>query len=41
LEPGTDVFTLFIPGPVKREWGFMKQGQWVQHEKYLAERYKN
>lgn len=41
LEPGTDVFTLFIPGPVIREWGFMKQGQWVQHEKYLAERYKN
>ena len=41
LEPGVDPWTLFFPGPVIREWGFMKKGKWVQHEKYLAERYKN
>ena len=41
LEPGVAVWTLFFPGPVIREWGFMKKGKWVQHEKYLAERYKN
>ena len=41
LEPGIDAWTLFIPGPVVRTWGFMKQGEWVNAEKYLAERYKN
>ena len=41
LEPGIDVWTLFVPGPVIKEWGFMKQGKWIQHDKYLEERYKN
>jgi hypothetical protein len=40
LEPGTDVWTLFIPGPQLREWGFIDNGEWKQHEQYLAERYK-
>ena len=40
LEPGTDVWTLFIPGPAVREWGFIDKGEWKQHEQYLAERYK-
>ena len=40
LEPGTDVWTLFIPGPQLREWGFVDKGEWKQHEQYLAERYK-
>lgn len=41
LCPDTDVWTLFIPGPVIKEWGFVTKGKWVQHKKYLAERYKN
>lgn len=40
LAPGVDTWTLFIPGPSVREWGFIKNGKWIQHEKYLAERYK-
>lgn len=40
LEPGVDVWTLFIPGPQVREWGFIDNGIWKQHEQYLAERYK-
>jgi hypothetical protein len=40
LEPGSDVWTLFIPGPSVREWGFIDKGKWKQHEQYLAERYK-
>ena len=40
LEPGVDCWTLFIPGPQLREWGFVDNGEWKQHEQYLAERYK-
>jgi hypothetical protein len=40
LEPGVDTWTLFMPGPQSREWGFIKNGEWIQHEQYLAERYK-
>ena len=40
LDPDRDVWTLFIPGPHVREWGFIKNGKWIQHEQYLAERYK-
>ena len=40
LEPGVDCWTLFIPGPHVREWGFIDNGEWKQHEQYLQERYK-
>lgn len=42
LEPGVDCWTLFIPGPHKRDWGFLthknwdwKTFSWVQHEDYI------
>jgi hypothetical protein len=39
LEPGVDTWTLFIPGPKLREWGFMKNGDtWVDHQSYLESR---
>ena len=41
LEPGVDTWTLFIPGPKLREWGFIRKGKWVQHEKYLKEKYEH
>lgn len=40
LEPGVDTWTLFIPGPSVREWGFIDNGVWKRHDQYLAERYK-
>jgi hypothetical protein len=40
LEPGVDTWTLFIPGPHVREWGFIDKGVWKHHQTYLAERYK-
>jgi len=40
LQPGTNPWTLFIPGPKVREWGFIKEGKWVQHEQYLEEKYE-
>lgn len=34
---GIDTWTLFVPGPQRREWGFLvDQDQWVPHEEYLA-----
>ncbi|MCX7593168.1 MAG: hypothetical protein N2235_05310 [Fischerella sp.] len=45
LEPGVDCWTLFIPGPQQREWGFMTHKnwefdtfQWVPHEKYIQDK---
>lgn len=39
LEPGVDTWTLFIPGPKLREWGFIQDGKWIQHEEYLTSKY--
>lgn len=36
LEPGVHAWTLFMPGPKLREWGFIVKGKWMQHEKYFA-----
>ena len=38
LDPGVETWTLFIPGPQKREWGFLVKDKWVHNEKYLADR---
>ena len=40
LEPGVECWTLFMPGPQRREWGFDVKGTWIQHEQYLKERYE-
>ena len=38
LDPEIECWTLFMPGPQKREWGFLVKDQWIQHEEYLASR---
>lgn len=38
LDPAVECWTLFMPGPRTREWGFLSKGQWVEHEQYLAQR---
>jgi len=40
LEPGVTPWTLFIPGPKMREWGFIRDGEWVDNETYLREKYE-
>ena len=40
LETGVDCWTLFMPGPHCREWGFLVNNKWIQHEQYLKERYQ-
>ncbi len=39
LQPGVDCWTLFMPGPKERDWGFDVDGEWIQHERYLREKY--
>jgi len=38
LDPEIECWTLFMPGPQQRDWGFMNRGQWIPHEQYLNER---
>lgn len=48
LEPGVDCWTLFMPGPQKREWGFLlhedwnpKTQIWVPNGDYIDSRQQN
>ena len=38
LEPGVTPWTLFMPGPKKREWGFLVNNKWIHNETYLKVR---
>jgi hypothetical protein len=38
LDPGVECWTLFMPGPKTREWGFVRSGVWQQWQQYLANR---
>ena len=40
LDPNVETWTLFMPGPHQREWGFLTRTGWLQHEQYLAKRAK-
>ena len=40
LKPDVVCWTLFMPGPHAREWGFLVGNSWVQHDLYLKERYE-
>jgi hypothetical protein len=41
LAEGVTAWTLFMPGPQTREWGFFVNNKWVNNKQYLAERAKN
>jgi hypothetical protein len=38
LKEGVTAWTLFMPGPHKRDWGFLVKNKWVQHEEYINSR---
>jgi hypothetical protein len=40
LDPSVTAWTLFMPGPKKRDWGFLVNNKWIQHEQYLKDRYE-
>jgi len=37
---GITAWTLFMPGPHTREWGFLVNNKWIQNNQYLKERYE-
>lgn len=38
LKPDVDCWTLFMPGPQQREWGFQVDNKWIQWEEYISQR---
>lgn len=38
LAEGVECWTLFMPGPQKREWGFLVDDSWVSSNEYLENR---
>lgn len=35
LDPSVTCWTLFMPGPQRRQWGFLVGNQWVHNELYI------
>jgi len=35
LDPEVECWTMFMPGPQKREWGFLVNNKWMHNELYL------
>jgi hypothetical protein len=35
LDPNITAWTLFMPGPQKREWGFLVKNKWIHNNVYL------
>lgn len=38
LDPNVTAWTLFMPGPQQREWGFATRKGWVRYDKYIQEK---
>ena len=38
LDPDITAWTLFMPGPKQRDWGFLVRNKWIQWEQYLKQR---
>jgi hypothetical protein len=38
LKPGITAWTLFMPGPHKRQWGFLVDNKWIHNDEYLAQK---
>lgn len=37
LRAGVTPWTVFVPGPQKREWGFLVKNKWIHNDNYLEE----
>ena len=37
LDPSITAWTLFMPGPQKREWGFLVKNKWIHNDEYLTQ----
>jgi len=41
LKEGVTAWTLFMPGPQTREWGFLVNNKWIHNDNYLETRKQN
>jgi len=41
LDPSVTAWTLFMPGPQKREWGFLVKNKWIPNGEYLYNKQHN
>lgn len=41
IDPEVECWTLFMPGPQKREWGFLVNNKWIPNGDYLHDRKLN
>lgn len=41
LDPGITAWTCFMPGPQRREWGFLVNNRWIPNDMYLTTRANN
>jgi hypothetical protein len=40
LEPGITPWTLFMPGPQQRDWGFLVDNKWIPNVEFFDLRRK-
>lgn len=40
IQPGVTAWTLFVPFSKERDWGFVKNNNWIQNEEYFELRKK-
>ena len=38
LDPSVDCWTLFMPGPQRRQWGFLVNNKWIHNDTYIEQR---
>ena len=38
LDPTVTAWTMFMPGPQKRDWGFLVKNKWIKNEEYIEMR---
>jgi hypothetical protein len=36
LDPSVECWTMFMPGPQQRQWGFLVNDTWIESEEYLS-----
>ena len=41
LAPNVTAWTMFMPGPQTREWGFLVNNKWIHNNEYLEQRKNN
>ena len=41
LDPNVECWTMFMPGPQRREWGFLVNNKWIHNDEYIKQRTAN